>query len=266
MSPLDSLDEEVDELVESFMSQAIVGDLDIGITQYLVYFAIAMVIVLVLLVAFKKRQSQSLVPQGVFVNGIEMVVEFVRDDICKQVLGDSWRKHFPFLATLFFTILVNNIVGLIPGLKPGTGTISVTGALALCSFVYFIYCGVKKRGGWGYIKSLAPAGVPFPINVVVWLIEVLSTFLRLITLAVRLFCNMFAGHMVMGTFAILASLFVEPLLEAFSLAALGEAATSIFWEILLIVIYVLEILVACIQAYIFTLLSAVYIQTAESDE
>ena len=248
MNPLDALSGEVDELVSSFTSTPIVGNLDtIGFTQYSFWFAVAVVLMLVLLFAFKKKQSASLVPQGRFVNAMEYLVEFVRDDMCKGLLGDTWRKHFPFIASLFLVVLANNIVGIIPGCKPGTGTISTTGAL-------------------GYAKSLAPAGVAFPLNAVVWLIEVFSTILRLITLAVRLFCNLFAGHVVMGTFAILASLFFQPVLTAFSAAAVAQAGASVMWVLILLVIYVVEIMVAAIQAYVFALLSAVYIQIAESDE
>jgi F-type H+-transporting ATPase subunit a len=99
----------------------------------------------------------------------------------------------------------------------------------------------------------------------VWVIELFSNLLRPITLAIRLFCNMFAGHVVMGTFAILASLFVEPLLQGFSAVALGQATVSVFWILLLIIIYLVEILVAVIQAYVFALLSAVYIQLVENE-
>jgi len=267
VNPLDALSGEVDELVSSFTSTPIVGNLDtIGFTQYSFWFAVAVVLMLVLLFAFKKKQSASLVPQGRFVNAMEYLVEFVRDDMCKGLLGDTWRKHFPFIASLFLVVLANNIVGIIPGCKPGTGTISTTGALAIVSFVYFIVCGIKKHGALGYAKSLAPAGVAFPLNAVVWLIEVFSTVLRLITLAVRLFCNLFAGHVVMGTFAILASLFFQPVLTAFSAAAVAQAGASVMWVLILLVIYVVEIMVAAIQAYVFALLSAVYIQIAESDE
>ena len=267
MNPLDALSGEVDELVSSFTSTPIVGNLDtIGFTQYSFWFAVAVVLMLVLLFAFKKKQSASLVPQGRFVNAMEYLVEFVRDDMCKGLLGDTWRKHFPFIASLFLVVLANNIVGIIPGCKPGTGTISTTGALAIMSFVYVIVRGIKKHGALGYAKSLAPAGVAFPLNAVVWLIEVFSTILRLITLAVRLFCNLFAGHVVMGTFAILASLFFQPVLTAFSAAAVAQAGASVMWVLILLVIYVVEIMVAAIQAYVFALLSAVYIQIAESDE
>ena len=126
--------------------------------------------------------------------------------------------------------------------------------------------GCKRLGVIGYIKSLAPEGVAFPINILVWVIELFSTFLRLITLAVRLFCNMFAGHVVMGAFAILASLFFEPLLQGFSVVAFGQAGASVFWVAILIVIYLVEIMVGIIQAYVFTLLSAVYIQLAENGD
>lgn len=266
-NPLDSLGDEVNELVKSFTSQAIVGDVNlVGFTQYMFWFAVAVILMIVVLLVFKKRQTRSLVPQGVFVNGVEYIVEFVRDDMCKGLLGDSWKRHFPFIATTFLVVLANNLVGIIPGCKPGTGTISVTAALALCSFVYFIACGVRKHGALGYLKSLAPAGVMFPLNALVWLIELFSTFLRVVTLAVRLFCNLFAGHVVMGTFAILASLFFEPVVQAFSAATALQAGASILWVGILLVIYAVEIVVACVQAYVFALLTAVYIQVAEAEE
>ena len=265
MDALSKLPEEMDHLVNSFLSQAIVGDTTVGFTQYIFWMFVAIALLCVVIFVFKKKQAASLAPKGLFVNGVEYVIEFARDDMCKSILGDTWKKHFPFIASLFFFILFNNIVGVIPGCHPGTGTMCVTTALALVSFVYFIVVGVKRMGPIGYLKSLAPEGIAFPASVPLWLIELFSTFLRLITLAVRLFCNMFAGHVVMGAFAILASLFVEPLLQSFTVAALPGAATSIFWMLILIVIYAVELMVAAIQAYVFTLLSAVYIQLVENE-
>ncbi len=265
MNPLDKLPEEMDELLDGFMTHALVGDTNVGLTNYIFWMCVAIALLFVIIFAFRKSQSKDLVPHGVFTNGVEFVVEFVRDDLCKSLLGDTWKQHFPFLAALFFFILCNSIIGMIPGAHPGTGTMGVTAAIALCSFVYFVVLGCKKHGVVGYIKSLAPEGVAFPINIVVWAIEVVSTILRPITLAIRLFCNMFAGHVVMGTFAILASLFVEPLLQSFSAAVLVQSGASIFWMLLLIIIYIVEILVGVIQAYVFTLLSAVYIQLVENE-
>ena len=97
MNPLDSLSGEVNELVSSFKSTPIAGDLNtVGFTQYSFWFAVAVVLMLVLLFVFKAKQSASLVPKGRFVNAMEYLVEFVRDDMCKGLLGDTWRKHFPF--------------------------------------------------------------------------------------------------------------------------------------------------------------------------
>mgnify|MGYP006344111049 CR=1 FL=1 len=143
------------------------------------------------------------------------------------------------------------------------GAIGSTAALAIFAFVYFIYYGCKAHGVIGYIKSLAPQGVSFPMNVLVWVVELFSTFLRLITLAVRLFCNMFAGHVVMGSFAIMASMFMQPLLQQVSAAHAVGALPSLAWLAILILIYAIELVVGAIQAYVFTVLTAVYVSEAE---
>lgn len=265
MNPLASLSKEMEELVDSFMAKAVVGNTTVGLTQYIFFMLIAIAILLIVMFTFKKKQSKSLVPQGFFVNGMEFLVEFARDDLCVSLLGKNWKKHFPFVSAVFFFILFNNLLGIVPGCHPGTGTMGVTAALAICSFVYYVAVGIKRMGVLGYLKSMAPAGLPGPMAGMVWVIELFSNLLRPITLAIRLFCNMFAGHIVMGTFAILATLFVEPLLQGFSAIALGQAACSIFWILLLIIIYLVEILVAVIQAYVFALLSAVYIQLVEDE-
>ena len=254
----------VDELVSSFISTPAVGTLEFGITQYSFWMFVAIALLLVIMFKFVKRQSESLAPEGHFVNGVEYVVEYTRDTMCKGILGSTWRQHFPFIATIFFFVLANNIVGVIPGCRPGTGCIGCTAAIALVSFVYFIVIGIRKHGVGGYLKTLTH-GLKGPIGAAVWLIELLSTFLRLITLAVRLFCNMFAGHIVMGTFALLTSLFVSQLAQGISLMAIGDAGISLMWLAILIIIYLVELLVAAIQAFVFAMLSAVYVQIAEED-
>ena len=266
MDVISQLPGQVMELVSSFTSKPLAGDLSVfGISQYTFWMIVACAVLLGAIFSFKKKQAQSLVPHGLFVNAVEYLIEFTRDDIVKGLLGPTWREHFPFIATVFFFVLINNLFGVIPGVKPGTGTIAVTGTVALFSFVYFIAIGVKKKGGLGYIKSLAPEGVPFPMNVAVWAIEVFSTFLRLITLAVRLFCNMFAGHVVMGTFAIMATLFFGQLSQGLTGMTAIDGAASVLWVLILIVIYAVELLVAAVQAYVFAMLSAVYVQLAEAE-
>ena len=233
----------------------------LGIPQYSFWLIVSTIVLLIVLAVFKKKQT--LVPKGFFVNGFEYIIEYVENDIGKGVVGENWKKHFPFLCSLFLFILINNMIGLIPGMKPGTGAIGSTAALAIFAFVYFIYYGCKAHGVIGYIKSLAPQGVSFPMNVLVWVVELFSTFLRLITLAVRLFCNMFAGHVVMGSFAIMASMFMQPLLQQVSAAHAVGALPSLAWLAILILIYAIELVVGAIQAYVFTVLTAVYVSEAE---
>ena len=257
----------VNELISEFVAHPVAGSLStLGISQYTFWMFVASILLCVIVLVFTRRQAGSLVPHGTFVNGVESVIEYVRVNALEGTVGPTWKQHFPFIATVFFFVLINDILGLIPGARPGTGSIAVTGAIATCSFVYFVYVGVSKRGAWGYIKSLAPKGVPFPINLISWAIEVFSTILRLITLAVRLFCNMFAGHVVLGTFAIMTSLFMSQIAGGINQVALTEAGMSVAWELILIVIYVVEMLVAVVQAYVFSLLSSVYIQLAEQEE
>lgn len=253
------------ELIESFYTTPIFGDKNLGFTVTTFWFLLACILMLVAIFTYKKKMQGTLVPHGFLPNAIEYLVDFVKNDICKGTLGDTWREHFPFLATVFFIVLFGDYIGMLPTWKAGTGTIGITGAIAVMSFIYFVYVGMKKKGVFGYIKSLAPSGLPAPMAALVWLIELFSTFLRLVTLAVRLFCNMFAGHVVMGIFALMCTVFCGPLIQHVSAAAVGKASLSILWMVLLLLLYVVELMVAFIQAFIFTLLSAVYVQLAEQE-
>ena len=261
---LETFPEHVNELVHEFLAPAMVGNDTFGLTQYIFWMCIAIAVLLAVIFAAKKRIS--LVPRGRFVNAVEFIVDYVRNDVILGTIGPKGDKYGPFLLTMFFFILANNVVGAIPGCKPGTGTIGVTFALALVSFIYFIVVAVKHMGAIGYIKSFAPAGVAFPLNILVGIIEAFSTFLRLVTLAVRLFANMFAGHICLAAFALLTGSFFSLLIPAISGVAFSFAGIAGFaWLLILIIIYAVEMVVAVIQAYVFTMLSAVYIQLAESE-
>jgi F-type H+-transporting ATPase subunit a len=234
-------------------------------TNYLFFLFIA--IALLAIVLFLAIRRLALVPNNKLTNAVEALAEFVRNDIAVAMIGHDGAKYFPFLATVFFFILANNILGLIPGCKPGTGTMGVTVALSTTVFIFFNSVGFKNQGLWGYIKSFAPAGLPPVVSQIVWVIEVFSAFLRIFTLAVRLFANMFAGHIILGIFAILTALFTEPLVHALQTGAgVGGAAVgalpAIGWLLLMTALYLLEVLVAFVQAYVFTILSAVYIGAA----
>lgn len=256
MNPLDILAADIPHLQASLSTGWVVP----GLSNFVVWMVIVLAIVLiVVLVAGRKL---TLVPHNKFTNMVEYGYEMVRGSIAADAIGHDYKRHVPFLATLFFFILVSNVVGLIPGCKTPTGTLSITWALAIISFVYFNYWGVKAHGGWGYIKSIAPSGLPKVMVPVIWVFEFISLVLRALTLAVRLYGNMFAGHMVLGIFALATSVFIN--------SALASGDFMLFlppvgWMLLLIVMYMLECLVAFLQAYVFTILSAVYIQLATSE-
>ncbi len=230
-----------------------------GVTQYIFFMIICWIITLVVVLVVGKKLT--LIPTNKFINTVEYGYQFVRNDMGEGIIGQGFKKHVPFLATLFFFILVSNFVGLIPGCKPPTGTISVTWALATISFVYFNYYGIKAHGGWGYIKSIAPSGLPVVMVPIIWFFELFSLILRWLTLAVRLYGNMFAGHMVLGIFALASSVFLMAGIENIDIVS---GILTVPWFVLLIAMYALETLVAFLQAYVFTVLSSVYVSLATS--
>ena len=164
MESLNGLSEHINEMVGDFLAPAMYGNDAFGLTQYIFWMIVA--IIVLLLVVFAARKREALVPKGRFLNAVEFIVEFVRNDIVYGTIGrKTGDKHMPFILSLFFFILANNIIGIIPGMRPGTGTIGVTFALACYSFVYFVAVAIKNLGVGGYIKSFAPAGVAGPLAV-----------------------------------------------------------------------------------------------------
>ena len=257
MEIFEKLPDEINHLVSEFSSTPVVGDLSCGITQYSFWLIVSTIVLLIVLAVFKKKQT--LVPKGFFVNGFEYIIEYVENDIGKGVVGENWKKHFPFLCSLFLFILINNMIGLIPGMKPGTGAIGSTAALAIFAFVYFIYYGCKAHGVIGYIKSLVPSGVPGPMVPIIWFLEFFSMVIRVLTLAVRLYGNMLAGHMVLAVFSLATTVFLQQAVFSMDFVT---ALPAVAWFVLLVVMYAMECLVAFLQAYVFTILSASYIGMA----
>ena len=257
---LNDIAEPIEELSGSFDSAPVIDFGFFSITQYTFWLIIILAIVLIaVLVAAKKVK---LVPQSRFVGMVEYGYDAVRRNMGEGAIGHGFEKHMPFLATMFFFILIANVVGLIPGAKTPTGSLSVTWALAIISFVYFNFWGIKVKGGLGYIKSIAPSGLPKVMVPSIWFFELISLILRALTLAVRLYGNMFAGHMILGIFAILTQVFV---LDAIYAGAVVAGLPAIAWFLFLVVMYALECLVAFLQAYVFTILSAVYVGLATSN-
>ena len=177
----------------------------------------------------------------------------MRDEIAKITIGKGYEKFLPYLLTVFFFILTCNFLGLIPGSATATSNISVTVTLAVISFIVIQVGGMMKNGAWGYFKGLIPHGIPSWLLIIMVPVELLGLFTKPFALAIRLFANMTAGHIVIGALLglifILKTYFVIPVSISFALF-----------------IYLLEILVALIQAYIFTMLSSLFIGMAVHQE
>lgn len=223
---------------------------------------IMMLMTLVVSVFFVKAFSKpKFVPAGIQNVG-EIALDFVRINIAEEVMGHHGKRYTPYLATLFFMLLAFNITSVIPPMQiAGTSVIAVPLILAVITWLIFNIAGIKHHGLVHYLKAnLFPAGVPAPIYLLVTPIEFVSTFLlRPLTLTIRLLANMMAGHLLLVLFFTATSYLLfdaDGFLKIFGLAsfAMGFAFT------------LFEVLVAFLQAYIFTLLTAVYIAGALADE
>ena len=196
------------------------------------------------------RPRQSLVPSGVQ-HVAESGLNFIEDSVVMQTIGPDGRKFMPFLTSLFFFILFSNITEVIPGVQfPANSRMAVPMLLALLVWVIFNLAGIRSQGLFGYLKnSLFPPGVPKILYVIVTPIELVGTFVvRPFSLAIRLWANMVAGHLLLVTFAILSATLWD---FYYVPAALPFA--------MLILMTAFEILVSVLQAFIFTILTAVYI-------
>ena len=190
---------------------------------------------------YNKRQ---LVPRRL-TNALEALVLFVRDEIAIAYLGEKdGRRMTPFFCTLFFFILGLNLMGLIPLFSTATSNINVTAALAFITLTIMTAGTVVKSGAKGFWKALKPSGVPVAVLFLLIPIEVAGLFIKACALTIRLFANMLAGHIVI--------LSLLGLIVLMGMSALPALLLALF-------IYILEILVAFLQAYIFTLLSAMFI-------
>jgi F-type H+-transporting ATPase subunit a len=198
---------------------------------------------------YAKGQGVKTAPKG-FQGAIEPVVVFIRDEVGKANLGDQYEKYMPFLLTVFFFILINNLIGLVPGTANVTGNIAFTAMLGILSFIVIMFSTGKHY--WGHIVN---PPVPLGVKPIMIPVEILGIFTKPFALIIRLFANMISGHIIILSFIIL--IFVFGAMNT----ALGWG-TSPFFVLLSIFIYLIEILVAFIQAYIFANLTAVFIGQA----
>jgi len=217
--------------------------------------AVAAAIIGSLVYLLAGRKDPNVAPTGVR-NFAESTVEFIEDGIVMQTMGKDGLGWTPFLLSLFVFIYLCNVPGIIPVIyMPATARMAIPLFLSLLVWVIFIGVGFKHQG-LGYIKSsLFPPGVPKALYILVTPIEFISTFLvRPFSLTVRLFANMLAGHILLVTFALLTEAMFQAETNRPFLNVLGVLPFG-----MLIFLTAFEVLVAFLQAYIFTILAAVYI-------
>ena len=225
----------------------------------LLMWAAVAIVFLMFWAAGRRASSGQLVPSGLQ-SVVESGIDFVRNDIILQTMGPAGLPWTPFLVTMFFFIFFTNIFEVIPFIQfPVNARMALPAFMAIMVWVIFNVVGIRSQGLGGYFKSmLFPPGVPKFLLPLVALIEFISTiFVRPFSLAVRLFANMLAGHLLLVTFAVLsAALFTKSILAI--ILPLPFA--------MLVLLTGFEILVAVLQAFIFTILTAVYIGGAMHPE
>jgi F-type H+-transporting ATPase subunit a len=238
-------------------SGAAVYDASITKHVFAMFISIALMLWIFLTVAKRYKQNPKTAPKGIQ-SLLEPVILFIKDEVAKPTIGRKWPKYFPYLITVFFFIWINNLLGLIPGAANVTGDITVTLCLSLITFVIIQFSSNKHY--WKHIFNTP--GVPWwlklPIPIIPF-VEFMGVFTKPFALTVRLFANITAGHILI--LSVVSLIFIlGKLSETVGLAVV--APISIAFTIFL---YFLELLVAAIQAYIFTMLSALFIGEAVAD-
>jgi F-type H+-transporting ATPase subunit a len=224
----------------SWMVQSEDGHAYLMLSKHLVFMCLAIALLLLLLLA-ARRSAGSAAPRGAG-NLVEAFVVFIRDGVVLPNTGEEGRPYLPFFLTVFFFILTMNLLGLVPFGSSATGNLSVTAGLALCAFGMMQWAGIRAHGLGGHLKGLMPHGVPLFVAPILLPIEFLGMFTKPFALCVRLFANMMAGHAVIAAFM---GLIVVPVL------ALTNVPVAV-------AIGLLELFVAFLQAFIFTMLTAIF--------
>ena len=243
------------KLVEVLPDGSVVKPLDISITKNVTSLMLTSIIIMILVLGaarwYRKHDAVEEAPKG-FAGLMEMLVTMVEDDIIKECVGKDYKRYSPYLLTAFFFIFINNLLGIIPFFPFGanvTGNIAVTFFLAMCTFI-----AVNVFGNKHYWKDILWPDVPTWLKIppVMPLIEIIGMFTKPFSLMIRLFANILAGHcMIIGVVCVV-----------FLTAKMGvgmNAGLSVVAVFIGVFMDVLELLVAFLQAYVFTMLSAVFI-------
>ena len=250
------------KIYEQMADGSSVRPLDLSITRNVLQIWIVVAVLLVVFLCcarwYKKHDKTSNAPGG-FVGAVEMLVVMINDDVIKSSIGEKhYKPYAPYLLTVFFFILVTNLVGLLPVFPGGanvTGNINITFFLAFCTFLAINLFGNKE-----YWKEIFWPDVPIFLKAIPVMpaIELFGVFTKPFALMIRLFANMMAGHAVILSFTCVIFL-------GWSMGVGYGLGLNLFSIVMLLFMNALELLVAFVQAYVFTMLSAVFIGLAHKD-
>ena len=238
-----------------------IGPIHFQITKFMLMELIVAGLMVAILIPLARHIAKHPISRGRFFNAFEVLVLFIRDNVARPTIGGHDADRFvPYLWTVFFFVLFNNLLGMIPGGASATGNINVTAVLALMTFGVVLYAGMKTSGPIGFWVSMVPTmDVPIFLKVVLWpmmlLIEIAGLFIRHLVLCVRLFANMLAGHIVLAVilgFILMVANSVWYINSVVTVASVGGV----------IALSMLELFVAFLQSYIFVFLSALFIGSA----
>jgi F-type H+-transporting ATPase subunit a len=228
------------------------------LTKFMLIETVVAILMAFIFISLANKMRKSFAPKGRVWNMMEAMLVFIRDQVAHPAIGHDADKFLPFLWTAFFFVLFCNLFGLLPWAGSPTASLSVTGALAISTFFVVLATGMGKFGALGFWKAQVPHLDLPPVLAVflipmIFVIEVVGMFIKHGVLAIRLLANMMAGHLVLAVI----------------LSFIGATAASIlFWGVMpvsilsVVTLSLLELLVAFIQAYVFTFLSALFIGMA----
>jgi F-type H+-transporting ATPase subunit a len=228
-----------------------------GLTKYSILMFLAAGIILGIYLPLAKKIQTGEAPTGTWWNLFESILTFIRDDVAKPYIGKEADRYVPYLWTVFLFVLFCNLLGMFPFMGSPTASFAVTSVLAFGTFILIHGASIARFGLKSHLLSFAPhmdmpLAMKIPIWIMLWPIEFFGLMLKCFVLAVRLFANMFAGHMVLATIL----LFIP---------AVYVAGSGLFWPVSLasalgvLALSMLELFVALLQAYLFTFLTALFL-------
>ena len=241
----------IGKINETFFSEKLFGIFDMRITKVVLLLWITMIASLIIFIPLARKIKKNVMgSKSRWVNLWEVLIGFVHNEVISPNFhGKSAKTASPYFFTLFFFILLANFFGLVPGSATSTANLAVTASLALFTMILILGVGVVKQGPQWLVKGFIPSGVPVALSPLMWVLEFMGVIIKPFALMIRLFANMTAGHIIITILLYFIIMFGH----------LWIGFPSVLGSLM---IYMLELLVAFIQAYIFTLLSAMFVSTS----